>query len=254
MPLSRGLRPGPTAIRSTPLGIRTLPSLSECFTIINPDRVSRFSGLVQHVHRNAKPMNLHTYIPRHLLRPVSNHIDIRRGIAAGSSVGFSQETRRQLIDWLTGLEFTHFITLATNSPELKSVQRQLSWGDQGHDRMMALAKAWEARMDRQLLGPGWNRPCKRKERLQAFFALERADVNPHWHVLVRIEEPDPVKHANKIQKIVDQADGIWTSLIPSGSTDTKEIYDDRAAKYIAKELSRAVSCDYFILPGQFAGK
>ncbi len=185
------------------------------------------------------------------MRPVPSHIDVRKGIAAGSAVGYSPDTRRQFSEWIASGGYDHFVTLASNDSELRSARRHLIRGRHGTERMVALAKAWEGRVNRYLLGPRWAAPHKRSERLQAFYVLERAVANPHWHVLARIDEPDPVKHAVKTEKFREQVGLIWTSIILSGSTNLKDVYDEGVTDYVAKELGRDVSCDLFIPPGFF---
>ncbi|GJD45933.1 hypothetical protein AFCDBAGC_3811 [Methylobacterium cerastii] len=182
---------------------------------------------------------------------MSNHVNIRQGIAGGSARRFTSDEQRQTIEWLASFSCTHFITLATNDLDLRSAQRHLIRGFRGHDRMVELARAWEGRMNRRLLGPRWARTNKSGERLQAFYFLERAYSNPHWHVLARIQEPDPARYMQKIAKLQDHTDEIWTTIIRSGSTDIKQILDEGAANYVAKELPRPVSWDYFIPAGHF---
>ncbi len=108
-----------------------------------------------------------------------SHIDVRKGITAGSAVGYSLDIRRQFSEWIASGGYDYFVTLASNDSELRSARRHLIRGRRGTERMVALAEAWEGRVNRHLLGPRWAAPHKRSERLQAFYVLERAHANPH---------------------------------------------------------------------------
>lgn len=134
--------------------------------------------------------------------------------------------------------FQLFITLATNS-----------YGS-GHPPMLDLYKAWDARVNRALLGRRWAK--KKDKRLVIFATLEKPTKNPHWHLLVSIQE-DPPKRDQTRKRLHTLSGEIWETLCPRGTTDVQEIWDQAGIiKYVAKELDNPLQFESLVLPGQFA--
>lgn len=153
----------------------------------------------------------------------------------------------ELVAWLNTKGFTHFVTLATNDPDLRSADRRVIGDLRGVDRMDALVRRWDARMNRALVGPKWAKPLYEMDRMFAFYFLEKASTNPHWHALIRIDDDDPDRRATKLKKLHELTEENWLSIISSGSTDVKRIYDQEdVVNYVAKELGRPVSYEHFI--------
>lgn len=160
-------------------------------------------------------------------------------------------TIQNLTGWLNTQNFTHFVTLATNEPDLRSANRKVIAGLQGADRMTALAKRWDAQMNRLLVGPRWSQPSRRADRMFASYFLEKPLTNPHWHVLIRIDDDDFDRRTRKIEKLHDRTEEIWLEIITSGSTAVRTIHDGGAANYVAKELQHQLSYEHFIIPDMF---
>jgi len=98
--------------------------------------------------------------------------------------------------------------------------------------MEILLRGWEARVNRALVGSRWQKPRKEKLRLRAVVVLEKAQTNPHFHLVVEFEKGarDPIRFS----EVVEAA---WVDLVPSGSTCVEAIYElDGWASYITKEF------------------
>src|SRR5687768_10383968 len=94
------------------------------------------------------------------------------------------QVRDELVGWINSRSFTHFVTLAPNN------DHELCGNLVG---LHHLIKRWDGYMNRELLGPKWAKPIYRSDRMFAFYFLEKLNVRPHWHALIRIDEADPDK-------------------------------------------------------------
>lgn len=145
-----------------------------------------------------------------------------------------KERQRVLADWLhQRFEFTHFVSLATNT------------NDVSIPRMRRMFKLWDARLNRRLYGPKW---LAHYDELLFWFAfIEKPVINPHWHLLVRLED------AGKAASLIEHAEPIWKKLISSGTANVQAIREkpERVADYVAKELGRELQYNEFIAPDQF---
>lgn len=145
-----------------------------------------------------------------------------------------QERRQAIHSWLTDtFNFTHFLTLATNSSEysLRTMRDRL--------------RAWDGRVNRRLYGPKWH--AHFDECVWYFGFLEKPDTNPHWHLLMRFDD-----HA-KIGSLTEAAHRSWLQLVPSGTTDVVPITEKPAYvnDYVLKRVGHEVEYEHFITPDEF---
>lgn len=158
---------------------------------------------------------------------------------SASLVRIPPEYRQELAQWLDeAFTFDLFVTLTTHSPGL------------GRDRLRDLAREWDARMNRRLYGPKWQKHAD--ELLWTFAFLEKPVNNPHWHLLIRQIGPDDVWKA-KVKKIDDHAEEIWQKIMPGGGVDVRKVThtQDKLIDYVAKELGHKIQYEDFITPDEF---
>jgi hypothetical protein len=148
--------------------------------------------------------------------------------------------RPHYVSWMARWRWTHFITLATNDHD-----QRLS-----PDAMCRLLKSWDARMNRRLIGPKWaKRP---DERLFAFYFLEKCVVNPHWHGLVMLDEPDRMKRGTQSLLLRLDAESVWKKLNRSGSVDVQAVDEsDGVRRYVAKGLADEIQYSSIVVPRGF---
>lgn len=135
--------------------------------------------------------------------------------------------------------FTNFITLTSNHQELSE------------QRMRSLLKQWDARINRFLVGPRWQK--RPDERLFWFAFPEKVCVNPHWHLLAQ-SDPTTVlspSRENRLEKLETQAKREWFRLLPAGSADIQPIDSSTVIGYATKALSNADHFDRFIVSREF---
>lgn len=153
--------------------------------------------------------------------------------------GFRHRYRQQLTDWLNEADpFRYWISLASNDPYISV------------DRMRGLLRAWDARLNRRMLGPQW---AKRDTRLFYVACLEKPRRNPHCHLLARLSEPDVERRLRQEGELAEHAARVWKSLIRSGSTNVQRIRADhgRVASYAAKELLGDTQIEFFVIAREF---
>jgi len=142
--------------------------------------------------------------------------------------------------WLATNKFTHFVTLATNT---SSVREKVM-----RDRL----RAWDARVNRALYGPKWQ---KHQDELIWFHAfLEKPKANPHWHLLLRLVGRLGSDRNDEFNRLPVLAENTWLDLVPSGSVDVQEIEDeslDNVVAYVAKELRYELQYQNFVTPDEF---
>ena len=144
------------------------------------------------------------------------------------------ERRQALHRWLNdSFTFTHFITLASNT------------SDASLPVMRDKIKFWDAQVNRELYGPKWR---KHYDELLWYFAfLEKPDVNPHWHLLCRFEDP------GKLAWFSDVANMKWFYAFPQGTVDVQRITTkhSRVVDYVVKRTGLEVEYTSFITPDEF---
>lgn len=141
-------------------------------------------------------------------------------------------------DWLDNWEFTRFVTLATNDSSLSGANYRQT------------LRRWDARMNHKLLGKHW--AARHSDRMWAFYFLEKAETNPHWHGLIRFYTFQNKPLAEQHRIFDENAGKVWKRLVPSGSVNVQAVTVQRgAADYVAKMLGYQVSYESFVTPDEF---
>jgi len=111
-------------------------------------------------------------------------------------------------------------------------------------------REFDGRMNHALLGRNWAK-CH-ADRIWAFWFLEKPEVNPHWHGLVRFFPVENMTIAEQ-ETIFDQnAERIWKKLVPTGSVNVQPIGVQRGViEYVGKMLGHPVSFQSFVTPDEF---
>lgn len=144
----------------------------------------------------------------------------------------------EFVEWISQWPWSRFITLASNDPMLRT------------RGACSLLRKWDGHINRQLLGPRWQK--RSESALFAFYFLEKADRNAHWHALVYPKASCESLRNAQLAKLDAKAAHIWTKLCPSGSVETLAIYEKKnVASYVAKSFGDAISYEEFVVPGQF---
>jgi len=148
-------------------------------------------------------------------------------------------------EWLEQWKFDRFVTLATNGSMLPA-------GRAGalNDRLTGLLKEWDGRMNRALVGSKW--ATRKEDRMWAFYFLEKAGSNAHWHGLIKFVPHLPLRAESRADVFDLKAEPVWKRLVPAGTVKTLPIFEQRGvADYIAKALPYAVSYEHFVTADQF---
>ncbi len=146
--------------------------------------------------------------------------------------------RKALREKLLDYDFTHFITLASNHQVLTE------------GRMRSLLKEWDARVNRDLIGPKWTK--RPDERLLWLAFPEKMDVNPHWHMVAQIDPAiDTATRAARTTRLSQTAEKLWLGLLPQGSFDCQGVESPDVIRYITKMSARERSFDSFIFHREF---
>src|SRR5215207_313323 len=141
-----------------------------------------------------------------------------------------QVPAKQLIpDWLDSWEFSRFVTLATNDVSITGSSLPTSKLPYGilRDRL----REWDGRMNRQIVGKHWRK--READRMWAFYFLEKPDVNPHWHGLVRFFPIEGKSEAYQQAVFDENAGPTWKELVPSGTVDVQPVPMQLADSHIA---------------------
>lgn len=138
------------------------------------------------------------------------------------------EYRAALIRWIADFKPSLYVTFVFNSQiSLSSAKDRLD--------------AFQARMDRALIGPKWL--DKPEERIRFIGFVEKADTNIHIHAVFDL--PTKQDHA-----FVAAAPTIWKKLAPAGNLDIQMVtYAEGVADYITKEI-RPEGSERMLLPRQ----
>lgn len=151
-----------------------------------------------------------------------------------------QKLQEAITEFLMEHRFTHFVTLTTHEPTLSD------------ESMRSRLKQWDARVNRAIVGPKW---CKHKDELIFFFAfLEAPGVNPHWHLLLRVDDsPLSTKKTDSLT-LLSCSTSAWKRLSPAGTVDLQEIYsmaDKILVNYVGKQLRNMAQYNSFVTPDEF---
>lgn len=159
-----------------------------------------------------------------------------------------QRTKAEWKEFFGRWEWDRFVTITFNQPGEGRPLANTS-GTQILDQKKLLRK-WDARMNRKILGREW---AKLHEfRLFYVYALEKADLNPHWHGLVHFFDAPDDERRRQAEVFDRWADPIWKSLVPSGDVDVVPAWERTGAiNYLAKSLTYGVNFEHYILPDEF---
>ena len=141
------------------------------------------------------------------------------------AAGHTQDAaiRDAYVDWLSGLEFHWYVTLAFN--HAASVQGART-----------RFRAWIGRIDRRYLGKRWNK-LPNDARTLACGAIENPTTNLHLHVLLKM--PSKALHRPLADQIATFKKH-WKVLEPAGAAHIQQITHDprRVAGYVFKQLTQ----------------
>lgn len=148
--------------------------------------------------------------------------------------------RDEISAWLQEHRFTHFITLTTHDPSL-TIE-----GARGR------LKQWDARLNRALCGPKW---AQKRDELVWFFAFLEAPLsNPHWHLLLRVDDSPVTGKFIETRKLCDTVRQVWSRLAPAGTVDVQplgEKTDIELVDYVGKQLGSVAQYSSFVTPDEF---
>ncbi|AHD08230.1 hypothetical protein [Phaeobacter gallaeciensis] len=159
-------------------------------------------------------------------------------IGRGGRCALHQRIRQELRTKLLDYDFTHFITLASNHQPL------------GYLRMRALLKEWDARVNREINGPKWGK--RPDERLVWFAFPEKMDVNPHWHMIVQVDQDiESSTRAERTERLFEIGHMHWLSLVRQGSFDCQGVESAGVIQYIAKMSAEETHFNKFVVFREF---
>jgi len=151
-------------------------------------------------------------------------------------------------DWirLLATRFTHFITLNPHRPASLDRGNPLFRGADAH----SLLRRWDARMNRELVGKGWQSPKHQHLRCQWVAVPEGHELNRHWHLLFKLSpdlsprrlEDVGIKH---FVKSTDHNNDLlsflahrhWKAVAPSGTARADLINSATGiSRYVTKQM------------------
>ncbi|WP_375588382.1 hypothetical protein ABWH89_13875 [Hoeflea alexandrii] len=147
---------------------------------------------------------------------------------------------KEISHWLQDQRFTHFITLTTHEHSLSI------------DGMRHQLREWDARVNRALIGRNWQK--RRDQRIWNYSFLESPGINPHWHLLLRLDDTPVAGRVPDTQMLEDHARQAWARISPAGTVDIQEINgktDLKLTDYVVKELRSMAQYSSFVLPDEF---
>lgn len=154
--------------------------------------------------------------------------------------------REAVREWLNGMHFTHFITLSSNN-------EILSREDMGKH-----LKTWDSRVNRKLVGPRWHK--RNDERMYWMAFPEKADVNPHWHLLLQLLpeqiDKDEERQLTSEWSFAGFIEKIWTQIVPSGTVDVQRLgvgqnNKIRTCNYVTKSLGYEPNLENFVMSREY---
>lgn len=153
----------------------------------------------------------------------------------------NQKLSKAMTDWLNELTFTHAMTLAFNQKRFQNPHHNIQFA---RDKL----KYFHCKLDRCLLGSSWHK--KPQEQRTFFIAFpEKISTNIHYHLLIRVND----QHESKFNKC---AEGIWKSIVNSGTYDCKSLKNSSNAKgwasYATKDQYRNMNFNSFIVSREFS--
>lgn len=149
-----------------------------------------------------------------------------------------KKMQEEMIRKLENYHFTHFITLSSNG----LVSRE--------ERMVQLLKQWDARVNRALVGPRWQK--RPDERLFWYAFLEKPQENPHWHLLAQIDPNyTSTPQAVRVARLPIVGERTWAELLSRGSFNCQPIVSKEIIRYVLKEFRSAGDFTRFVVSTEF---
>lgn len=147
----------------------------------------------------------------------------------------------EMLRFLAVRKHTHFVTLTTNDQQVSRA------------KMRALLREWDARLNRYIVGPKWQK--RTDERMVWYAYIEKSHSNPHWHLLLNLLS-DQIETLNEVAPLEGPSfetmvDITWRRLLPSGTTDVQLISEtaenaQRVTSYVTKSLDNMSNVEDFI--------
>lgn len=142
--------------------------------------------------------------------------------------------QRELRAWLERYTFTHFVTLSSNHQSFT------------YEWMRQQLKEWDARMNRSLNGPRWHK--RPDERLVWFAFPEKLTTNPHWHLLVAVDDYSvTTTRAARLVEFPIYGKRHWMDLCHQGSSDAQDIETKRVIENVTKVSADPAYLEKFVL-------
>lgn len=105
-------------------------------------------------------------------------------------------------------------------------------------------------MNHAILGKHWSE--MHSDRIWAFWFLEKPQLNPHWHGLIRFFPIDKMSIADQEAIFDANAERLWKDQVRGGSVDVQPITIQRGVvEYVSKSLGFPVEFKSFITPDEF---
>jgi hypothetical protein len=157
------------------------------------------------------------------------------------------EMRTEIPGWLDQWRFSRFVTLAFNDPT--SADARIPGSSLKFGFLRERLRRWDAHMNHALLGKHWAE--RYADRMFAFYTLEKANVNPHWHGLVRFFSGSGISVSDQERVFDEQAEPCWKKLVRSGTVDVQPITSQQGvSNYVAKTLAYELSYEHYVIPDE----
>jgi hypothetical protein len=142
--------------------------------------------------------------------------------------------RDAIRQWVSTLQWTHFVTLQFNDP-----MRRI-------DQMRKSLFHWDACCNKRLLGKRWR--AKPDERLLWIAFAEKMADYPHWHLVLQVlpDQIDAFANGSLDQSLEEFLARRWTALGPSFTCDVQVIESIGAVDYVTKLVGKPESLTNFV--------
>ena len=129
--------------------------------------------------------------------------------------------REALREMLSRDEWTFFVTLTFSDPTTRP-----EW-------MYNRLKNWDQRTNRRILGSAYR--DKEHERVEWMAFPEKFNVNPHWHLAVKLTPKiQDLELTGGRKSFSGAAKHSWCKLVPRGTVDIRPIDEAGVNDYITK--------------------
>jgi len=152
----------------------------------------------------------------------------------------SNDVRKALPNWLKGLSFTHFVTLAFNQKMSAKPKYILEYS---RDKL----RHYHAKLECRMYGKHWHLKPQSKRLFYVAFP-EKILSNMHYHLLMKIS---PLHE----EKFNQYAGDIWRKVVKSGTFDSKPfetaINADGYLSYVSKDQYLPLNFNNTIISSEF---